>query len=275
MKKGLLIFSDLDGTLLDYHTYSFKKAVPALKKIRQRNIPLIFCTSKTSVETEIYSKKLKICHPFIVENGGAIFIPEGYFWKRFPHMKSKNEYWVKELGTPYGMLRKKLIEVTQKYRVKIKGFGDMKPEEISKRYRLSLKEARLSKRREYDEPFYFVIEIDEETLNKIQKQFAQSNLFLTKGGRLFHLTGKNDKGKAVKILERMYEKEWKIKVKTIGIGDSLNDLPMLQAVDFPILVKLPNGSYDKDVLKNIKPFLTKGIGPEGWKEKVSEILKKF
>lgn len=275
MEKRILIFSDLDGTLLDYHTYSFKKALPALKEIRKRNIPLILCTSKTQTETEVYLKRLKIKHPFIVENGGAIFIPKNYFSKRFPRLKSRNKYWVKELGTFYGILRKKLIEVTQKYGIKVQGFGDMKPEEISKRYKLSLKEAKWSKKRGYDEPFYFVSELDKKRLNKIQKEFVKFNLFLTKGGRLYHLTGKNDKGKAVKILERMYEMEWKIKVKTIGIGDSINDLPMLKAVDFPVLVKLQDENYDKDVLKNIKPILASGIGPEGWDEKILEILKEF
>jgi len=270
-----LIFTDLDGTLLDYHTYSFKKALPALKEIKKEKIPLILCTSKTCAETEFYLKKLKILHPFIVENGGAIFIPKGYFHKRFSNLKKRSKYWVKELGTSYQTLRKRLGEVSQKFKVKIKGFGDMKPEEIAKKYELSLREAKLSKKRQYDEPFYFVSKIDFEILNKIKKEFAQLNLFLTKGGRLFHLTGKNDKGRAVKILKRMYEMEWNTKVKAIGIGDSLNDLPMLRIVDFPILVKLQDESYDKDVLKNIKPILSLGIGPQGWNEKVLEILENF
>ncbi len=45
--KKLIIFTDLDGTLLDLHTYSFEKSLPGLGLLRQKNVPLVFCSSKT------------------------------------------------------------------------------------------------------------------------------------------------------------------------------------------------------------------------------------
>ncbi len=77
--KKLIIFTDLDGTLLDYSTYSFEAAIPALQLLKEKNIPLIICSSKTGKEIEHYRKKLGNTHPFISENGGGIFIPKGYF----------------------------------------------------------------------------------------------------------------------------------------------------------------------------------------------------
>ena len=74
-RTRILIYTDLDGTLLDHHTYSFQKALPALAEIKKRSVPLILCSSKTKGEIEEYQKKLKVRHPFISENGGAIFIP--------------------------------------------------------------------------------------------------------------------------------------------------------------------------------------------------------
>jgi len=100
-------------------------------------------------------------------------------------------------------------------------------------------------------------------------------LNMVKGGRLFHLSGGSDKGKALRILKEMYQKEWKSEIKSIGLGDSLNDLPMLLEVDFPVLVKLHNGKYEEKVKKTLeKPFLPEGIGPKGWNEAVFKILKK-
>ena len=46
----------------------------------------------------------------------------------------------------------------------------------------------------------------------------------------------NDKGKAVRALKELYSEKF-LEIKTIGLGDSLNDLPMLEAVDVPVLVK--------------------------------------
>ncbi len=56
------------------------------------------------------------------------------------------------------------------------------------------------------------------------------------GGRFHHILGKNDKGKAVEILKELYEKQFS-SIFTVGIGDSLNDLPMLSVVDHPFFLK--------------------------------------
>lgn len=81
--SSLLVFTDLDGTLLDHHTYSFEPALPALNALKEKNIPLIICTSKTRAEIEKWRLELRTDHPFISENGGAIFIPKGYFSHKF------------------------------------------------------------------------------------------------------------------------------------------------------------------------------------------------
>lgn len=77
--KKIIIVTDLDGTLLDCSDYSFDKALPALQLIKEKNIQLIICSSKTRKEIEHYRKKLYNLHPFVSENGGGIFIPKGYF----------------------------------------------------------------------------------------------------------------------------------------------------------------------------------------------------
>jgi mannosyl-3-phosphoglycerate phosphatase len=269
-----LIFTDLDGTLLDYHTYSYGKALPALRYIRKKKIPLIICTSKTRAEIEVYQKKLKNRHPFIAENGGAIFIPQHYFKKMPASLRKRNGYFIKELGTPYRILREKLTEIAGRFNQGIKGFGDMSAYELHTGYGLPLREARLSKQREYDEPFNFVTLPDEKIVRGMEKEFAKAGLQVVKGGRFFHLMGENDKGKTARWLKKMYEKEWKTKTISIGIGDSLNDLPLLLEVDLPAVVKLPTGRYEEGVVKQLKnPFLTKGSGPDGWNEAVLQILR--
>jgi len=69
----IIVFTDLDGTLLHPRTYSFEAAMPALKLIKEKDIPLILCSSKTRAEIEVYRKKLDNQHPFVSENGGGIF----------------------------------------------------------------------------------------------------------------------------------------------------------------------------------------------------------
>jgi len=272
MKETILIFTDVDGTLLDHDTYSYDKALLGLKLVKNKEIPLILCSSKTRAEIEVYRKKLKNTHPFIPENGGAIFVPRKYFRTKLQGFADRLGYWVKELGVSYPLLRKELVRVTSGFSQPVYGFGDMNPKDIASLCRISSKEAELAKWREYDEPFYFLKSVDEDTLKKIRAEFEKDGFNLLKGGRLFHLTGQNDKGKAVEILKDLYQQGFRAKFKTVGIGDSQNDLTLLKACDISYLVKKTDGSYDKDVIAEVKPNLADGIGPEGWNKAILEVL---
>ncbi|MBS3818637.1 HAD-IIB family hydrolase [bacterium] len=262
----LLIFTDLDGTLLDEKTYSYKPAVPALEAIQKRNIPLILCSSKTRAEIEKIRTQLQNTHPFISENGGAVFIPQGYFSFPFPFTRKKEGHEILELGTPYPKLRKTLQHMKSLYPHKIIGFGDLSPEEIASLSGLSLERAKLSQKREYDEPFLLE---DLSLLERIKKTASRAHLHITRGGRFFHLLGQNDKGNAVNRLKALYQKE--TSVSSIALGDSWNDLPMFQNVDIPVLVQKSDGTYETG-LSFSSLRLAPGKGPEGWNRWVLDFL---
>src|SRR5207253_11339070 len=73
----VVLFTDLDGTLLDAATYRYDAARPALDRLRECRIPLIICTSKTRAEVDYLRRELDNRDPFIVENAGARYIPDG------------------------------------------------------------------------------------------------------------------------------------------------------------------------------------------------------
>ncbi len=274
-RRKILVYTDLDGTLLDHHTYSFQEALPALALIRKRNVPLIFCSSKTRGELEEYQRKLGMEYPFISENGGAIFIPKGYFNEPKGHLKAKGKYLIAELGAPYETLRKRLLEVSRRFGARVVGFGDLTAKQIASMFGLPYEEAKSAKRRDYDEPFYFLDEMKPKEIRAIDREFKRSGLNLSKGGRFYHLMGQNDKGKAVRLLTKMYKQNWNTDLLTVGIGDSLNDLPMLKAVDVPVLVRQKDSSYDKEILKKLKVQKARGIGPSGWNEAILGLLGKY
>jgi mannosyl-3-phosphoglycerate phosphatase len=170
---------------------------------------------------------LNLNDPFISENGGAVFIPKNYF--RFVDFnKQTNKYDIIELGVPYSELRKKFQNIRRKTGCKLVGFGDMTVEELSNNSGLSVELAEWAKRREYGEPF-IVVNCKE---NQLYEAVKAEELYLTKGDRYYHLKGKNDKGKAVVRLTEAYIKNFG-QIRTIGVGNSPNDLPMLDVVDLP------------------------------------------
>jgi len=267
MKFQLLIFTDLDGTLLDQNTYSFEAALPALQALREKKIPLIICTSKTRAEIECFRSKLDNIHPFISENGGAIYIPHQYFSFDFSFARKDSEYAIIELGTPYENLREAFSKMKARFPSILKGFGDLSTQEVADLCGLRYSQARLAQKREYDEPF--ILE-DESAEEKVRMMAQDLNLQISRGGRFYHLMGRNDKGQAVLLLRGLYA-QTNSHLKTVGLGDSLNDLPMLEVVDYPILVQKPGGVHDPSLqLENLIP--AQGEGPKGWNDAVLKLM---
>ena len=71
-KTSVVIFTDLDGTLLDRDTFKFDEIKDYIKSLINNGITIIPNTSKTNAELYNFIKELGINIPFITENGSAI-----------------------------------------------------------------------------------------------------------------------------------------------------------------------------------------------------------
>ena len=271
-KPRLIIFSDLDGTLLDHYSYSFDAAQEALEKINLAKIPLIFCTSKTRTETEMWRKKLGNSYPFISENGGAIFYPQKENYPDSYQTCTRNQYNVIELGLCYPDLLNQFKKIKKVFGEKILGFSEMNLSEIINCTGLPKNQAALARQREYSEPFVFTGGKDE--MQKLKILVKNCRLNLTQGGRFFHLLGDNDKGKAVSIVIKRYKNIYPT-LQSIAIGDSFNDLPMLQKADIPVLVQKSKGIFDEKISSLPKLIRAPGVGPEGWNKALLSILSQY
>ncbi len=209
-----IVITDLDGCLLDARTYSWEAHGEVLAELRRRPVPLVFCTSKTRAETEALRREMGNEDPFIVESGGAVVVGPRTI----------------VLGTPYAELL--LAFDRLKSRVAARGFSDMTAEEIAEICGLTLERARLAKKREYDEPFTCAAD-------PVQAA-VELGYRCSRGARFWHLHGDTDKGKAVRALLREIGP-----ARTVGIGDSMLDLHLLEACDVRVAVARPDGTWDE------------------------------
>ncbi len=256
---------------MDLTTFCFGPSLKIFPLLKKRNIPVILCSAKTKMEQEKIRKKLHIDDPFIVENGGGIYIPKNYFTsitKKNITIRETEKYYVLCMGREYSEIRKILCHIRKAKNIPFKGFGDLTVEQVSKITGLSLEEAYLAKKREFDETI-----ISEEPDN-LCREIEKYHLYCIHGGRFFHVLDKRaSKGVCVRLLTDMFKRELNKKIISIGVGDSKNDLPLLEEVDIPILVEKKGGGWIKTKTPNI--IKVEGIGPTGWARAILNILEKY
>ena len=266
--KHLIIFTDLDGTLLNQTDYNYEPALPVLKRLQENNIPIIPVTSKTRQEVEYLRTELALTDPFIVENGSAIFIA----WddKKFAvqDCQKQNNYYIKKFGITYSEARQKLLALARELGEKLRGFGDLTAREIEQFTGLSPEEVKRAKAREFTEPFITPSNVQIETLEKAAHKLG---LQIVVGDRFCHLIGaESGKGKAVEWLKQHYQlAQSQDKVITIGLGNSPNDLAMLEVVDFPIIIPGIKGPHPGLIGRGWE--VAPSPGSQGWAEAVAAL----
>lgn len=273
----LVIFTDIDGTIMDLTTFSMDPVLNIIPRIKELKIPIVFASAKTKLEQEKIRDKLGIRDPFIVENGGGIYIPYKYF--NFSVEKIiDNQYLIKKtkdyilicIGKGYKEIRAILQKIRSHTNLPFTGFGDLSAEEVAELTGLFLDDARDAKQRDFDE----TIVIEEKFIPHLKKHLARYGFKCTFGGRFFHIIDKKaSKGICVNLLKRLYEKWYNEEVITIGCGDSENDFPLLKEVDIPLLVEKKGGGFANIDLPGL--IRVNGEGPVGWKKGILNMIEKY
>ena len=228
-------------------------------------------SSKTRAELEVLAKEIGLNAPFISENGGGIFFPEDWHWSLPAGTIFEKGFYKLPMGTPLDLLVKGLKEIRRELGLDLRGFSEMSPQEICDLTGLDTYRAKLASSREFDEPFV-MFENDSEIVEAVKTSAGKRGFQISRGGRFYHIHGRNDKGKAVNNLTGLYKNSCG-RVFTIALGDSPNDFSMLKEVDQPVLISSHQEfpGIEEDIPDVI---ITNKSGPEGWNSVVQDILSK-
>ncbi|MBP1849735.1 HAD-IIB family hydrolase [Rhizobium halophytocola] len=251
-----VVFSDLDGTLLDHETYSFDAARPALDRLKRDGIPLVLASSKTEAEMRPIAQAIGIAWPMIVENGAGVVGLSGDT----------------EIRQCYGDLRRFLADLPQPLRACFSGFGDWSDTEVAQRTGLPLEAARLARQRQFSEPGLF--SGSDAQRQALLERLDAAGFRAAQGGRFFTLMPKTSKADAMATVAAHFRALSNAPVTTIALGDAENDLAMLEAADHGFIIAnnahspLPVTQRERDghILRS------KAEGPEGWNRTILDHL---
>lgn len=252
---GLMVVSDLDGTLLDHETYSWQAASPALDLLKERGIPLILATSKTAAEVRDLHEALGLGDlPAIVENGAGLYRP--------------GVLATAERG--YARIRAALAQLDEGVRRGFRGFGDMTAAEIAEITGLPEKSAAQARQREHSEPGLWTG--DDEGLRGFLRALDAQSIHARHGGRFLTLSLGRTKADGLRQVAADLSPE-----TVIALGDAPNDVDLLQAADVGVIVRNDHAPAIATLPGEAEGRIrrTEKIGPEGWNEAVLGLVQEL
>ena len=263
--KKLIVFTDLDGTLLNHDDYDYRNALPAIRRLQSMSVPIIFTSSKTLEELQQLANEIGVHDPIIHETGCGISWPDNYF----PHLNSNHYAHV----TPDATITALVRQLQMDHGFRFQGFDESSAAEISAMTGLSIPRATQAKNRQYGEPVQW--RDTTEQLELFRQKIDAAGLRLVQGGRFIHVMSPVDKSSALHWLCRQYQHmDPDTRWQTAGLGDSPNDRELLKSVDFAYLVRNLHLKQEQAQLMRLTAIKqTKQCGAAGWNEAISALLE--
>ncbi|EPF0313318.1 mannosyl-3-phosphoglycerate phosphatase-related protein [Enterobacter chuandaensis] len=262
LQGSLLIFSDLDGSLLDIHTYDWQPAMPWLDKLQDNQVPVILCSSKSAAEMLDIQQDLGLEGlPFIAENG-AVIQPDVRWEREQRHIR----------GMTHEQIRPRIERLRLQEGFKFTTFDDVDERIISEWTGLTRYRAALA--RKHEASVTLIWRDTDEAMTRFEEALAQNGLKCLQGARFWHiLDARCGKDVAVNWLKEQYREQENIEPTTLGLGDGPNDAPLLDSVDFAVVIKGLN--RQGITLRDDNPdrvYHTQRPGPVGWQEGLDHFL---
>ncbi len=265
-----IVFSDLDGSLLDHDNYSFAAAKPALDLLQANKMPLVLVSSKTRAEIEGIREALGNEQAFIVENGAGVFIPKALVSDQPPGTTDKTRYWAYESSAARQHWLELIATVGKQFRGDYQTFFAAGVDGIREMTGLSLSESAAANQRDYSEPVAWLG--SDSNKRKFVLALQAAGASVQQGGRFLSVSGDCDKGRALLWLKQQYQLWFQADaVVDIAIGDSGNDVAMLEVADTALLIRSPKHSFPS-LVRTGSVLRSEAFGPAGWAEGVAKWL---
>ena len=267
-----VIFTAVDGALLDPKSQSWSAAAEALQEVERRRVPLILVTSGTRAELEAFRAKIGHGHPFVTESGGGLFLPDAYFNQKLQDAVRVGRYFCVAFGRPYAEAVAAAEEFAEESGANIVGYSNMSARDIARNTGEPIRQAKLAKQREFSERFFFAGDADAVEA-RFESAARENNWEAIRGEPFWELRSGNDEGRALRHFMRLARESQHARLRSVAIASSARDLPLLAAADQAVLLPHRGQEFDSAVTSRLaKAIPGSASGPAGWNEAVLKVL---
>ena len=262
-KKKIIIFTDLDGSLLDKDTFKFDAIKDFFKELIANGIVIIPNSSKTESELSDFNKQNNLDLSFIAENGSSI---NGL---NKIHQNLPNKILIARTRDIIQKIYDENINLD--FKNKITPILNLKIDEQQKIFGLPLDKISFATNRMYSIPIHFKgTEMEKHNFVKVVKEIGLS---AQSGGRIMNICDNTNKSYAMAKALNFIKKEIDNEIVTIAVGDNENDIEMIKQADYPCLVK--NENFDSSLINIDNLIKSYEPSPLGWSDVIKTALQKI
>ena len=268
--RRIIVFTDPDHTLLDHRAHPCVPLCEAFSTLADHNIPLVLCSSRTRAELEIIQQEFQFRHPFISENGGALYLPRGYF-SPSSDPADMSGYDVITFAGHHQQVVETLRRTAKAQAIEVRAFNGMSVQEVADECGLTLAEARLAQLREFGEPFR-ILSSDAAVQSRLINALRRAGLRCVNGGGFRHVSFGADLRGSVQAVTSLYRQRFG-RVLTVGISAGHTEPSLLREVDIPIVVLDSDVDPARVLRKLPMARVTSAGGSAGWDEAILLAVK--
>ena len=262
-KKQIIIFTDLDGSLLNKDTFRFDEIEDYFRELISIGIKIIPNSSKTEAELSDFNNQYNLNLSFVAENGSSIH-GLNLIHKNLPKRIS--------LSRTTDQIYKVYNEnIPSNIKQKITFILKLKSKEQKEIFGLPLNKMKLAIKRNHSIPIQF--NGTESEKNEFINIINDCGLTIQTGGRIMNICDNTNKSKAMLKTIDLIKEEMNDEIITIGVGDNHNDIEMLKKSDYACLVK--NNNFDSSLVNIENLIKSSEPSPLGWADVIKTAIQKI
>jgi predicted mannosyl-3-phosphoglycerate phosphatase (HAD superfamily) len=216
------------------------KSVPGLDEftaaLDHAGVPAVWLTSRSRLQFDEARRKNGHTHPFIAEDGCAVYLPEDYFHLRPESTFSKAQkaatvrlgrFTCLPVAKALPAAAEALESLSEDTGVPIVTLRSLSPRELSQNTGLPPREAELSRQRDFDDLFFFA-GVSEENIQRFLAKGRAQKLEFRQHGVLWSAAIGPSILRCIRDLSKLYDRALRYHAHTLGIAT-----PELAAGLFP------------------------------------------